>query len=115
MERLPGRREYLGTFFGGHAPLEDGQHLPQGSPGEADSDISTSGLRSAHGQADNPALHQTKARTTNRMCYKAHQDALDTPSKATRKRRQRRGDKKEATRKRQQGRGDKEESESVQF
>ena len=45
---------------------EDGQHFPQGPPREADSDISTSGLRSAHGQANDLAPHKAKARATDR-------------------------------------------------
>ena len=64
MEGLPGRREHLGTFFGYHAPLEDGQQLSQGPPGEANSDISTHELRSAHGQANDPAPRKAKAKTT---------------------------------------------------
>ena len=68
MKGLTGRREHLGTFLGRHAPLEDGQHLSQGPSGEADSDISIPGLRSAHGQANNPAPRKAKARATNETC-----------------------------------------------
>ena len=66
IEELPGRREYLETFFGSHASPEDGQHLPQGPSGEADSDISTPGLHFAYGQANNPAAHEAKTRATNK-------------------------------------------------
>ena len=41
MEGLPRKREHLRTFFNRHAPPEDGQHLPQGPLGEADSNINT--------------------------------------------------------------------------
>ena len=86
MERLPGRKEHLGTFLGRHAPPEDGQHFPQGPPGEADGDISTLGLRSTHGQAKDPASSKAKASTTDRTRYKAHQNALKRAlSEATRK------------------------------
>ena len=67
MERLPEKREHLGTFFGRHIPPEDGQHFPQGLPVEANSNNSTPGLRSAHDQADNPASCQIKARATDKM------------------------------------------------
>ena len=66
MKGLPGRREHLGTFLGCHTPPEDGQHLSQGPPGEADSDINTPGLRSAHGQANDSAPREAKARTAVR-------------------------------------------------
>ena len=66
MERLPRRREHLGTFLGSHAPPEDGQHLPQEPSGEADSDISTPALRSAYGQANNPAPRKVETRATDR-------------------------------------------------
>ena len=66
MKGFTGRREHLGTFLGRHAPPEDGPHLSQGPPREADSDISTPGLRSAHGQANDPAPREAKARTTVR-------------------------------------------------
>ena len=86
MEGLFERRKHVRTFLGRHAPLENGQHLPQRPPGEADSDISTPGLRSAHGQANDPAPRQTKVRATDRTRYKAYQDALrSTPSEATKK------------------------------
>ena len=89
MEGLPVRREHLETFLGRHAPPEDGLHLPQGPPGEADSNISTLRLRSAHGQANDPAPRKAKARTIDRTRYKAHQNAV---------RRQGRSDKEKATR-----------------
>ena len=66
MERLPRRKEHLGTFLGSHAPLEDGQHLLQGPSEEADSNISTPVLCSAHGQANNPAPREAKTRVTDR-------------------------------------------------
>ena len=65
MEGLPGRREYLGTFLGSHSSLEDGQHLPQRPSGEANSNISTSGLCSAYGQANNLASRKAEAKATN--------------------------------------------------
>ena len=66
MEGLPRRREYLEIFFGSHTSLENGQHLSQGPPGEANNDISTPGLRFAYGQANNPAPRKARIRTTNR-------------------------------------------------
>ena len=72
MKGLPRRRENLRTFLGRHAPLEDGPHLPQGSPGEADNDISIHGLRSSYGQANDPTPRKAKTRTTDKMRYKAH-------------------------------------------
>ena len=59
-------KEHLGTFLRSHAPPEDGQHLPQGLFGEAESDISTPGLRSANGHANDPAPRETKARAIDR-------------------------------------------------
>ena len=88
MKRLPGRREHLETFLDGHAPSEDGHHFPQRPSGEANSDISTPGLRSAHGQANNLAPLEAEIRTTDRTRYKAHQDALNALSEMTKKRRQ---------------------------
>ena len=66
MEGLPGRKEHLRIFLGRHTPPEDGQHLPQGPPSEADSDISAPEFRSTHGQANNPVPHETKARVADR-------------------------------------------------
>ena len=65
---------------------------------------STSGLRFAHGQANDPAPHKAEARATDRTHQEAHQV-----------RRQGRGDKEEAAEKRRQRRGNKEKSESVWF
>ena len=67
MKGLPGKRKRIRTFFGHHAPPEDGQHLPQGLPREADSNISTPRLRSAHGQANSPASHKAETRATDKM------------------------------------------------
>ena len=93
MERLPRRKEYLGTFLGCHVPLDNGQYLSQGPSEEANSNISTPGLRSAHGQVNDPAPCKAKAKTT----IKTHQEARQV-------RWQRRGDKEEAIRKRRQKR-----------
>ena len=54
------------TFLNSHTPLEDGQHLLQRSTREIDSDISTIGLRSAHGQANNLAPRKAKMKATNK-------------------------------------------------
>ena len=67
MKRLPERRERLETFLDSHASLEDGQHFPQGPSKEADSNISTSGLRFDHGQANNLAPCKRETRATDRM------------------------------------------------
>ena len=72
MKGLSGRKEHLRTFLGRHAPPDDGQHFPQGPLGEADSNINTSGFHSAHGQANDPAPRQMKARATDRTRYKTH-------------------------------------------
>ena len=66
MEGLPRKKEHLRTFLGRYAPPEDGQHLPQGLPGEADNDISTPGLCFTHGQANNLAPREAKAKATNK-------------------------------------------------
>ena len=65
MKRLSERKKHLKTFLGHHVLQEDGQHLPQGPSGKANSDISHSGLCSAHGPANNPAP-ELKAKATNR-------------------------------------------------
>ena len=67
MKRLPRRREHLGTFLGSYAPPEDGQYLVQGPSGEADNNINTLRLYSAHGQTNNPASHKVETRATDRM------------------------------------------------
>ena len=66
MEELSRRRKHLKTFFGRYAPLEDGQHLLQGPPREADSTINTPELRFAQSQANNPALHKAETRATDK-------------------------------------------------
>ena len=71
MERLLKRRKYLETFLSRYAPLENGQHLSQGSLGETNSDISSLRLPFAHGQVNNPALYKAKIRKTDKTCYKA--------------------------------------------
>ena len=66
MERLPRKKEYLGTFLGRYASSKDGQHLLQGSLGEVDSNISIFWLRFAHGQANNPASRKAEIEATNK-------------------------------------------------
>ena len=43
------KKKHLGTFLSHHVPPEDDQHLPQRPSEEANSNISTSELRFAHG------------------------------------------------------------------
>ena len=74
MEGLPGRKEHLGIFLSRYIPLKDGQHLLQRAPEEADSDISTSGLYSAHGEANDLALRKAKTKATNKI--REEKDAL---------------------------------------
>ena len=87
MEELLKRRKYLGIFLDCHTPPEDSQHFSQGPPGEADSDICTPKLCSAHGQSNDPAPREAKTRTTIRMRWEARQVRL-----------QKRRNKEEATR-----------------
>lgn len=70
MKELPGRREYLGTFLGSYVPPKDGQHLPQGLFGEANSNNSIPGLRFAHDQANNLVFRKAEIRTAKKTRYK---------------------------------------------
>ena len=74
MEKLPGRKEHLETFFDHQASPEDGHHLSQKPSGEADSNISIFRLRSAHSQVKNLAPYKFKAKATNKTYKK--EDAL---------------------------------------
>ena len=73
MEELFGRRKYLRTFLDSHAPPGDSEHHLQRSPGEVDSNISTSGLRFAYNQTNNPASHKTEIKTTDGIYWEARQ------------------------------------------
>ena len=73
MKRLFGRKEHLRTFFGSHAPPENGQHFPQKLSGEADSDINTLGLCSTYGKANSQATRKVEMKMPSKKCYKARE------------------------------------------
>ena len=74
MKRLPRRREYLEIFFGIHASLKDGQHLPQRPSKKTNSDISNSRLHFTYSQANTPAPRKADISTVSKKtCYKARQ------------------------------------------
>ena len=73
MEELPRKREHVEIFFDSHASLEDGQHLPQEPPKEADSNSNTFGFHSAHGQVKNPAPCKLETRAAKKTRYEAYQ------------------------------------------
>lgn len=62
MERLPKKKKHLGTFFGSHASLKDGQHLSYGSFRETDNNSNTFGLRFTHGKGNNQAPYKVETR-----------------------------------------------------
>ena len=79
IEKLPRWRKHLEIFLDSNAYPENGQHLLEELPGEADNNISTPGLRYAHGQANNSAPRKVETRVIKKNVL------WSAPSETTRK------------------------------
>ena len=73
MEGLSRKRKHLETFFDSHTSPKDCQHFLQGPPGEANSNINTLELRSAHVQANNLAPRKIETKAAKKMRYEVRQ------------------------------------------
>lgn len=69
MERLSGKKNYLGTFFGSCASLKDGQYLLQESFKETNSNINKLGFCCIYGKANSQAFRKAKTKTLNKKQY----------------------------------------------
>ena len=73
MERLPRIKKYLEAIFNSYATLEDGHHLPQRPPGEANSIISTLRLRLIYDKVNSLAFHEPETKVSSKKHYKMYQ------------------------------------------
>lgn len=70
MEKLPKKRKDLDASLSRYTPLENDQYLPQRQFENANSNISTSRLRSTNGKVNNQAFCNAEIKILSKKCYK---------------------------------------------